>query len=277
MGEVTREMINICARSDDLERLKMYEEDNFQITKISNDVMSHAAEGGSLDIVIYLESLGADINARRPGDLTPLMNAAYRGFLPVVEYLVARGADLDLADEAGYTALHYSAKRGKYETMTFLLKAGANCEPFPDSEDVWDMLIEHLVDEAVHPKDIFDWHTSVPCRHSPQFRLIEPLRMLVLKRDTHPDQENFLVDELLEPVPRNVMIQGIRLHDRFPDYSRHRQAVLRSRWTSINRLPPELCALIFSFDGPFSTEEIWATGLGGDPSSDTFESCYYSR
>jgi hypothetical protein len=58
-----------------------------------------------------------------------------------------------------------------------------------------------------------------------------------------PDQDVYLVQELLEPALSLVMIERIALRERMPTYLRHRQAVLESR------------RLIYPFEGPFTAEE----------------------
>jgi hypothetical protein len=67
---------------------------------------------------------------------------------------------------------------------------------------------------------------------------------------------------LLSPEPALVMQEGARLRARLPAYLAHRRAYLDSRCPRISLLPGVLRALIYGFEGPATTEELWATGLG---------------
>jgi hypothetical protein len=56
--------------------------------------------------------------------------------------------------------------------------------------------------------------------------------------------------------------EGARLRARLPAYLAHRRAYLNSRCPRISLLPGVLRTLIHGFEGPATTEELWATGLG---------------
>ena len=66
--------------------------------------------------VAALVNRGADVNARRNGGLTPLMDAARKGQLEAARTLVAAGADVNAADDSGDTAL-MKAAFGKNELV----------------------------------------------------------------------------------------------------------------------------------------------------------------
>ena len=57
---------------------------------------------------------------------TALMSAAMIGNLEIVDFLITKDALLEAADEAGNTALHYGATQGHVEIVKGLLAAGAN-------------------------------------------------------------------------------------------------------------------------------------------------------
>jgi hypothetical protein len=180
------------------------------------------------------------------------MSFSFEGLVDLVERLVWLGADLNMTNEYGHTALFCSVMQGHYETMHFLLKAGATSEGVDnDNYNIWDMLIQWLEEcqdvAHIQGEDL-----------ASQALLMEPLRILVVQTSIHPDQDVYLVQELLEPALSLVMIEGIALREQMPTYLRHRQAVLESRRSRMCSLPLELRELIYSFEGPFTAEEIWA-------------------
>jgi hypothetical protein len=67
---------------------------------------------------------------------------------------------------------------------------------------------------------------------------------------------------VLSPEAARVVQEGARLRARLPAYLAHHRAYLDSRCPRISLLPNVLRALIYGFEGPATTEELWATGLG---------------
>ncbi len=53
-----------------------------------------ASRKGHLEVVKYLKSVGADINAKSNNSYTPLHSASQNGHLEVVKYLKSVGADI---------------------------------------------------------------------------------------------------------------------------------------------------------------------------------------
>jgi hypothetical protein len=90
--------------------------------------------------------------------------------------------------------------------------------------------------------------------------LIGVLRVLVLRGAPPP-----ALVALLSPGPAHVVQEGARLRARLPTYSAHRRAYVDLRCPRISFLPGELRALVHIFEGPATTEELWATGLGTAP------------
>jgi hypothetical protein len=86
------------------------------------------------------------------------------------------------------------------------------------------------------------------------------LRVMVLRGVSPPE----LVD-LLSPETERVVQEGARLRAWLSAYLAHRRAHLDSRCPRISALPEVLRALVYSFEGPGTTEELWATGLGQAP------------
>jgi hypothetical protein len=99
-------------------------------------IIAIAARAAALDVLKYLISVGADVNARTPVNETPLMLASFffddtlsgpRAFERherAVRLLVTAGADLE--NEAhNYTPLSYAAYQGNQRVVRFLIERGA--------------------------------------------------------------------------------------------------------------------------------------------------------
>jgi hypothetical protein len=99
-------------------------------------IIAIAARSASLDVLRYLISAGADVNARTPVEETPLMLAAffYDQTAPraqaferherAVRLLVAAGAELENYPHH-YTPLAYAAYQGNERVVRFLVERGA--------------------------------------------------------------------------------------------------------------------------------------------------------
>lgn len=85
------------------------------------------AETTNMEMVSYLLSAGADVNARQ--DLcgyTSLIKAASKSTVEMVRLLIEAGADVDARDKIGMTALMIAARRGDQEIVKELLASGAD-------------------------------------------------------------------------------------------------------------------------------------------------------
>ena len=100
-------------------------------------ILAIAARAGSLEVMRFLISAGADVNARTSVGETPLMLAAFftdaadeamgRGdekHEKAVRLLVSSGADLENLPHH-YTPLSYAAYQGKQRIVQFLIERGA--------------------------------------------------------------------------------------------------------------------------------------------------------
>ena len=85
-----------------------------------------AAGRGRRDIVKYLLSKGAKVNARNADGDTPLMEAVKRGFDDIVVLLVDAGADVKARDGRGNTAFSLAAFGAHLEIADVLLQHGAD-------------------------------------------------------------------------------------------------------------------------------------------------------
>ena len=94
--------------------------------KYGHTPLHWAVVHSSLDVMQYLVSQGADVNAKDYGGATPLHFAtAAHCSLYVIQYLVLQGADLNMKDDRGRTPLHEAADRQSWrnrETVVGVLK-----------------------------------------------------------------------------------------------------------------------------------------------------------
>jgi hypothetical protein len=199
-------------------------------------------------VVQCLVELGADVNRAMALGRTSLLFAAREGHLAIVRCLVQFGARIGAVDKCGNTALLLSICYGHYSTAQYLLEeASANMDDVNNrKENLWNLLAVHLQKVARDYTVKFD-----------PLVLTGLLRVLVL-RDACPPA----LWDLLLPEHAHVMREGSRLRARLPAYLYHRRAYLDSRCPRISLLPGVLRSLIYGFEGPATTEELWATGLG---------------
>lgn len=100
-------------------------------------LLAIAARAASLDVMRYLISAGANLNARTPADETPLMLAAYffddesnpvdtsnSRHEKAVHMLVEAGASTE-NEPNNYTALSYAAYQGNNRIVRYLIEHGA--------------------------------------------------------------------------------------------------------------------------------------------------------
>ena len=93
-----------------------------------NALLFKALDSESWDMVNELITKGADVNARKKYEITPLHIAATKGQLNIVKTLIAGGADVNATSISGHTPLMsmtFSRKR-KLSIMKELIAHGAN-------------------------------------------------------------------------------------------------------------------------------------------------------
>ncbi|BDI29600.1 hypothetical protein CCAX7_16510 [Capsulimonas corticalis] len=85
-----------------------------------------AAGGGANDIILYLLSRGANIEAHDSNETTPLMEAAFAGHADTVQLLLEHGADPNGASDSQWTALMAASAMGRLEAARALIEGGAD-------------------------------------------------------------------------------------------------------------------------------------------------------
>ena len=94
-------------------------------TSIKSTPLRAACFRGSLPIVEFLVSRGANFNIANQYDNTCLMIAGYKGHADIVEFLLSAGAKPDVAARCGASVLHFSAEGGHTEVVSALASHGA--------------------------------------------------------------------------------------------------------------------------------------------------------
>ncbi|XP_014295007.1 poly [ADP-ribose] polymerase tankyrase isoform X2 [Microplitis demolitor] len=124
-----QELFEAC-KNGDLPRIKKLVTQktvNARDTSGRKSTPLHFAAGyGRREIVEFLLSAGASIQARDDGGLHPLHNACSFGHCDVVRLLLEAGANPNTRDNWNYTPLHEAAIKGKIDVCIALLQHGAD-------------------------------------------------------------------------------------------------------------------------------------------------------
>jgi len=85
-----------------------------------------AAKGDLADVKRHLQK-GMDVNIKDDNDWTPLLYSAFNGKQDVVVFLISKGADVNAASRiTGWTPLHVAADKGHLDVVKILVGSGAN-------------------------------------------------------------------------------------------------------------------------------------------------------
>ncbi|XP_075065851.1 ankyrin repeat and KH domain-containing protein 1 isoform X2 [Mixophyes fleayi] len=98
---------------------------NAQTEETQETALTLACCGGFAEVSDFLVKSGADIEL---GCSTPLMEAAQEGHLELVRYLLTAGANVQATTATGDTALTYACENGHTDVAEVLLQAGADLE-----------------------------------------------------------------------------------------------------------------------------------------------------
>jgi Ankyrin repeats (many copies) len=92
----------------------------------ARDLVVYAAYRGDLGTVRAMVSHGVPVGATNHSDWrTALHGAAVAGSVPIIRYLVSAGADLNALDRSGDSPLELAASRGQVESAKWLASRGA--------------------------------------------------------------------------------------------------------------------------------------------------------
>nr|XP_042905187.1 ankyrin repeat and KH domain-containing protein 1 isoform X1 [Parasteatoda tepidariorum] len=98
---------------------------NAQTEETQETALTLACCGGFLDVADFLIKASADIEL---GASTPLMEAAQEGHIELVRYLITAGANVNATTATGDTALTYACENGHTDVADMLLQAHAKLE-----------------------------------------------------------------------------------------------------------------------------------------------------
>jgi len=123
-----------AAKSGSVEDVKYFiEELGFGVNMKNerNETPLHIATGyNSLEVLQYLVSQGADVNAKSNDCAsTPLHSAAFRNSsIEVLQYLISQGADVNATDHWNQTPLYFAAiaLHDSVDILQYLLSQGAD-------------------------------------------------------------------------------------------------------------------------------------------------------
>jgi ankyrin repeat protein len=91
-------------------------------------VLHYAMLGRKKDLVEFLISHGADVNAKDDSNSTPLHTAAKIGQQDLVKLLIANRANTNARDSSGSTPLHKAASTGQIEIVKFFIANGVDVD-----------------------------------------------------------------------------------------------------------------------------------------------------
>ena len=119
-----------------------------------NDALRAGSCQGHFDIVDFLITHGAEVNARSQMGTTALHLAAENGHAEVVKLLIDQGAEVKTQDQDGWTALHRAAKNGHSEVVKLLIGQGADI----DQKDEFDKTPMHVAIYSGSTQNRDDFH-----------------------------------------------------------------------------------------------------------------------
>ncbi len=116
----------------------------------SKTALHRAAMSGHRDVVEFLLTKGADIDAKDYSVASPLHRAAEKGHKEVAELLIAKGADVNAKNNDGQTPLHYAAASGRKDIAELLIAKGADVNAKNDDDQTpVDVALSRIRSEVV--------------------------------------------------------------------------------------------------------------------------------
>ncbi|XP_031632810.1 26S proteasome non-ATPase regulatory subunit 10-like isoform X5 [Contarinia nasturtii] len=100
---------------------------NVQAENIWQETPLHsAADKGDIEIVKYLVNHGANVHAVNIWQETPLHSAASNGHTETVKFLVEHGANINVKDNSQHTPHYYANKNGHIDVINYLRGHGTH-------------------------------------------------------------------------------------------------------------------------------------------------------
>ncbi len=106
--------------------INQFIERSYDQQSAKNDVLFLASYMNDTQVASTALQYGADINARKHLEETPLMIATRCGYKKMIQYLLNNEATIDLKDQYGHTALFFAAAEGHASTVSLLLDRTLN-------------------------------------------------------------------------------------------------------------------------------------------------------
>jgi len=114
-----------------------------------------AARNPSVEVLQYLVSQGADVNAKNNKGDTPLHCAAiYNPSVEVLQYLVSQGADVNAKNKYGGTPLYNAASNHNDAILKYLVSQGADA-----GSGFWSQMLCNAI-ESKHNVDVLKYLIS---------------------------------------------------------------------------------------------------------------------
>jgi ankyrin repeat protein len=122
-----------AVKNNDFKKVKVLIEKDASLANIKDEAgntpLHHAAMIGSVEMIEYLLSKGADINAQNTQLNTPLHEAIQNGKDEISALLIENGADLKKTNIHHQTPLHKAASLNQKRTGELLIAKGAAIDP----------------------------------------------------------------------------------------------------------------------------------------------------
>ena len=85
-----------------------------------------ACQNGHIEVVRWLITSGAEIEATENQGATPLLLACQNGHIEVVRLLITSGADVRTKDKTGHDSLFFASQQGHLHVVYYLCSLGAD-------------------------------------------------------------------------------------------------------------------------------------------------------
>jgi len=126
LNDKQRSAIHVAVMQDDREMIELLARAkgfNVNIPDAEGQTPVFFAVGKkNLELMIYLEKLGANLEHREMLLRTPLYFAASMGCTEIIKYLIAKGCDVNVCSNLGRTALAKACWNGEPEVVRLLLE-----------------------------------------------------------------------------------------------------------------------------------------------------------